>query len=289
MVLLHGLLGSHRWFAPVLEPLGERFRVLAPDLPGFGRSDKPDAPYSIPWMAAKVLRFLDEKGVGRAHFVGNSLGGQIALHIALGQPARVDRLVLAAPAGVTDWPALVLAMARLLDAAGSGAVRLPALPRIPEVMLALAFRAVFPAERPRGSRADGGGAPTRSRWALAPRHTEQRAQERGRLADRFTRSYARAMASPDYPLAARAAVRALRGSLAHPLGRATTSLQAPTLVVWGGRDRILPVAGARLLRRNIAGAELLIYPDSGHCPMLDAPERFAREVTRFLEGHPTGV
>ena len=267
LVLLHGLAGSLGWFAPVLGPLAARFRVVALDLPGFGRSGKPDAPYTIPWMAAKVLRLLDDKGIERAHLVGNSLGGQIALAIALGQPARVERLVLAAPAGVTEWPALVLGMARLLDVAGGSGGGALAVPRVPEAMLALAFRAVFP----------GGGEPKRGPLA------------RSRLADRFTRGYARAVASPDYPLASRAALRALRGSLAHPLGGACSSLRVPTLVIWGARDRILPVAGARLLRRNIAGAELLVYPDSGHCPMLDAPTRFTRDVTRFLDGHPTGV
>lgn len=274
VLLLHGLAGSHRWWAEVIGPLAEERRVLALDLPGFGRSDKPDASYSIPWLAGKVLRFLDALGVARAALVGNSLGGQIALAISLGQPERVERLVLAAPAGVTPWPPVLLGIARLLDATGaiSSGGGLPAsLPRVPEAMIALACRAVFP-EPPRrsGLRSD-------------------RQKQEGRLADRFTRGLVRAMASPDYPAAARATLRALRGSLGHPLGTACSSLTVPTLVVWGERDRILPVAGARLLRKHIDGAELLVYADSGHCPMIDAPERFARDVGRFLAGQPTGV
>ena len=109
------------------------------------------------------------------------------------------------------------------------------------------------------------------------------------MADRFTRGYVRALGSPDYPLAARATLRALRGSLAHPLGSAASSLRVPTLVIWGA-PRSHPAGGRRAhARRNIAGAEMLVYPDSGHCPMLDAPARFTRDVTRFLDGQPTGV
>lgn len=269
VVLLHGLAGSHRWFGPVLSPLAERFRVLALDLPGHGRSDKPDAPYSIPWLTGKVLRFLDAKGIERASLVGNSLGGQVALAIAAGQPARVERLVLAAPAGLTAWPPVLMGIARLLDATGATGSSWPAVvPRVPEAMLQLAFRAVFPPP---------------------PRKGALRSGHKPRLADRFTQGMVRAMASPDYPAAARATLRALRGSVGHPLGSAAASVRAPTLIIWGERDYILPVEGARLLRRSIRGAELLVYPDSGHCPMLDAPERFAREVTRFLEGSSTGV
>lgn len=270
-VLLHGLFGSHRFFSEVIAPLAERRRVIAIDLPGFGRSDKPDASYSVPWLTGKVLRFLDGLGVERAALVGNSLGGQLALAIALGQPERVERLVLAAPAGVTEWPALVLGVARLVDATSaisSGGALPASLPRIPEAMIGLVCSAVFPDP---------------------PRRGALRGARPGRLADRFTRGMVRAMASPEYPAAARASLRALRGSLGHPLGSACSSLRVPTLVLWGERDRILPVAGARLLRQRIEGAELLIYPDSGHCPMLDAPARFAREVGRFLDGEPTGV
>ena len=84
----------------------------------------------------------------------------------------------------------------------------------------------------------------------------------------------------------------MRGSLAYPLLERAAALSTPTLptlIIWGDRDRILPVAGARALRKRIAGAQMLIYADSGHCPMLDAPARFNRELARFLEGHPVGV
>ena len=253
VVLLPGLLANHRWFSPTIAALSSGHRVLCPDLPGFGRSGKPDASYSIPWYVAWLWRFLDDKGVARAHLVGNSLGGQIALCAALAQPARVSRLALVAPAGVSRWP---VALVRLVEAAAHGPVAAAALPRVPKSAVGLALRAVFPG---------------------------------GDLAARFTRSYARSLSSPDYPLFARAALRALHGSIAHPVAEAAAGLRPGALIVWGERDRVLGVAGARTLRRRAPDAELLIYRDSGHCPMLDAPARFNRELTRYLEGHPVGV
>jgi pimeloyl-ACP methyl ester carboxylesterase len=253
VVLLPGLLANHRWFAPTIAALAPGRRVLCPDLPGFGRSDKPDVSYSIPWYVAWLWRFLDEKGLQRAHLVGNSLGGQIALCAALDRPARVARLALVAPAGVSRWPAALL---RLLEAAARGPIAAAALPRVPQSAVGLALRAIFPD---------------------------------GDLGARFTRSYARSLSSPDYPLFARAALRALHGSIAHPVAEAAAGLAPGALIVWGERDRVLGVAGARTLRRRAPDAELLIYRDSGHCPMLDAPARFNRELDRFLDGQAVGV
>src|SRR5436305_1349763 len=86
ILLLPGIVATHRYFARNIGPLAERYRVLAPDLPGFGRSDKPDAPYTTEWFVGQVCRFLDRKGIDRAHLVGNSLGGQIAMATALARP-----------------------------------------------------------------------------------------------------------------------------------------------------------------------------------------------------------
>lgn len=258
VVLLHGLGASYRYFQANIGPLSEQHRVLALDLPGFGRSGKPDAPYSIGWFVDKVARFLDGKGVARAHLVGNSLGGQIALGFALAHPERVDRLVLAAPAGITNYPPLLDELLAVLERAAHfvpGQLRPQR--RVPSSVVRVMLRAIFP------SRAD--------------------------LATLYARAYLQTLASDEYPLHLRAVLRALRGSAALPLRHAASEVQAPTLIVWGDHDRVLPVAGARALRKRIAAAEMLIYKDSGHCPMIDAAPRFNREVLRFLAGEPVGV
>lgn len=100
VVLLHGgaAAGGLKW-AGVVAPLAARFRVVVPDLPGYGMSDKPRAPYDRAFYTSWLRGFLDAVGVERASLVGNSLGGAVAAQSALENPARVSRLVLVDAAG----------------------------------------------------------------------------------------------------------------------------------------------------------------------------------------------
>jgi pimeloyl-ACP methyl ester carboxylesterase len=127
LVLLHGVTASHANWERTIPAFADRWRVVAPDLPGHGRSAKPDAPYTIDFYAG-VLRSLGrELGIAEAVVVGNSLGGQIAVEAAIAYPAWVRALVLAAPAG-RFGPGL-RALGRPLGAAASLAVLRLVLPR----------------------------------------------------------------------------------------------------------------------------------------------------------------
>jgi pimeloyl-ACP methyl ester carboxylesterase len=97
VVLVHGLVVSCWYMAPTARRLAPRFRVLAPDLPGFGRSPGPRAVLTIPELADALGRWLTARGIGRAAFVGNSVGCQIAADFAARYPERADRLVLLGP------------------------------------------------------------------------------------------------------------------------------------------------------------------------------------------------
>src|SRR2546426_8677338 len=104
--LIHGL-GYGRWgWEPVVEPLADRFRVVAFDNRGIGASDVPAGPYSASQMASDVVAVLDDAGIERSHIVATSLGGMIAQELAIGSPARVDRLVLVSttPGGADSYP-----------------------------------------------------------------------------------------------------------------------------------------------------------------------------------------
>jgi 3-oxoadipate enol-lactonase len=106
LLLIHGL-GYARWgWEPVADRLAERRRVLLFDNRGIGESDVPPGPYTAAAMAADAAQVLDEAGVERAHVVGTSLGGMVAQELALAQPERVDRLVLACttPGGAGAFP-----------------------------------------------------------------------------------------------------------------------------------------------------------------------------------------
>jgi len=121
VMLLHGLSATHANWEHALPALAERFRVIAPDLPGHGRSAKPDAPYTVDFYAG-VMRSLGRAlGVSEAIVIGNSLGGQIAIELGITCPTWTRALVLVAPAAgfgtvarTLGWTLDVLARPRLL-------------------------------------------------------------------------------------------------------------------------------------------------------------------------------
>ena len=102
-MLLHGTgPGASAWgnFHLNVPFFAERYRVLAIDMPHFGRSEKPASRYmDAAWYASTVIDLLDALGVAKAHFLGNSVGGSVALEAALARPELVDRLVLMGTAG----------------------------------------------------------------------------------------------------------------------------------------------------------------------------------------------
>jgi pimeloyl-ACP methyl ester carboxylesterase len=118
---LHGLTATQRYWLQNIEALAARRRVIALDLPGFGRS-QPDVDYSIDYFVRALMRVLDEKVIARAALIGNSMGGHIAMATALQHPIRVDKLVLVDPAGVTAVPLWLLRVASWLALSAAGLV-----------------------------------------------------------------------------------------------------------------------------------------------------------------------
>jgi pimeloyl-ACP methyl ester carboxylesterase len=120
LVLIGGLGVDLTVFAPLTERLARTFRVLTFDNRGAGRTGKPDVPYSIPMMAGDTDALMDALGLARAHVVGVSMGGRIAIELAAGRPDRVDRLVLVSTAATgtgrlrLSLPARILGLAKRL-------------------------------------------------------------------------------------------------------------------------------------------------------------------------------
>jgi len=125
LVFIGGLGADLTLFAPMTRQLAQHFRVLTFDNRGAGRTDQPDAPYSIPMMAGDTLRLMDALGIDRAHILGVSMGGRIAIEIAGRHPERVDRLVLISSAATGTGSLRLSLPARLMWAAK----RLRLLPR----------------------------------------------------------------------------------------------------------------------------------------------------------------
>lgn len=253
IVLVHGLSSSLGfWDKQVAVLAGKGYRVLALDLPGYGASARPDAPLTPPWYAAFVADFMASVGAPRATVVGHSMGGQIALWLALDHAARVDRLVLAAPAGFerftrgeARWMKEYWHEKRAMEA--------------DEEAIRANFRVVF-------NRPD----------AL----TERLIEERVRLAG-----------TPEFAGTSVAVSRSVAGMLDHPVLDRLGEIRAPTLIVMGTDDRLIPnpifhggrsAAVARRGQAAIAGSQLVLLKGAGHGLQSDDAAGFDAAMLGFL-------
>lgn len=248
LVLLHGFLVSHREFDDVIDPLARRFHVIAPDLPGFGESEKPNPAryaYGIETFAEAVADLIAAFGIGRASIVGHSIGGAVALTLAGTHAELVQRLVLV---DTLCYPF-----------APSFKARLPLVPILGGIFFKQLYgRALFRAY----FRDDVFTAGTPLPMERIDLHY-----------DLFN--------TPSARESAHAVMRAAMDTrvLVARLSRVT----APTLVVWGRDDRTFPVSMAQRLAREIRGAKLEIM-DAAHSPHEERPAEFVSIVTQFLEG-----
>jgi pimeloyl-ACP methyl ester carboxylesterase len=262
LLLIHGLgsSGFLEW-RHNLSRLSRRHHVLAPDLPGYGLSDKPAGRrYSLPFFVDVLEQFLDRLGEARAHVVGVSLGGRIALGLALDAPARVRTLTVVNSLGL-GRPSLAQPYALL------------SLPGVGEWIFHRVNQAL-PRLRPQ-----------HLGWLNMLRfHNRRRGRE---VVDEQTLSHIHQMtAGGGYARAYLATLRNLRHRAGLRTGVLVTErlpqIQAPTLIVWGRNDGLFPVSHARAAHAAIAGSTLRIIDRCGHNPQAEQPELFNRILLEFL-------
>jgi pimeloyl-ACP methyl ester carboxylesterase len=250
IVLVHGMAGSSETWEPVIPRLAETARVIAPDLLGHGSSAKPQGDYSLGALASHLRDLLVAVGIERATIVGHSLGGGIAMQFAYQFPERCERLVLVSSGGLgVDVNALL----RLLSVPGS------------EYMLSLLCADPF---------ARGGGAV--ASWL-------DRLPQTRRLAS-VVRMYV-SLNDADTRAAFLLTLRAVidpRGQRVSAADRLYLAAHMPTLIVWGGRDPIIPVSHAHAAHLAMPGSVLEVFERAGHFPHQHDPERFADVVSNFI-------
>ena len=254
VLLLHGggTDSAHLSWALTIPALVQAgLRVFAPDWPGFGQSDYPDAPYSLDYYVGLLPRLMDALGIERASLVGISMGGGVALGCALRYPQRVARLVLVDSYGLqtrVPYPWL-----------SALTVRLPWINEITwawmarsRAMTAWALRAIF---------ADPSHATPElvdEAWA------EVRRPGAGRAWRAFQRN--------------EAGWSRVRTSYLDELGQ----VSAPVLLVHGARDTLVPLQWAQEAQRRLPNARLEVLPDCGHWAQREQPDVFNRLVAAFL-------
>ncbi len=253
LVLLHGMSATADcWYYP-FESLKNRFRVIAPDLPGHGQSARTERRQTLDLYTEWLAALLDALGVERTVLVGNSMGGAISLAFALAFPHRVDRLVLAAPA---------LASSRI-----DWLMPLRTLVRVPHLLAAVATHRADPHYLRF----------VRRRLALDPWGPAREPLERMIRAN-DGRGLTVYRAGMDFLLYDYLPPRCRRTFV-----RRLAMLSMPILVVWGREDGVLPVWQAAAAARSIPGARLHIFELCCHCPMMEVPVQFERVLLDFLQ------
>jgi len=262
LVLVHGLGSSAAVeFYYNLEPLAAHHRVFAIDLPGFGRSDKPVLEYTIDLFVRAVSDLIACEGIERAAVMGVSMGGRVALGLALDSPEKVERLVLVDALGV-GAPRRVLAYSILLTR-GLGELTLRGTARALRQMNPAVIRRFWGWYLKRPNR-------VASIWS------DERIANHGTL-----------LATPEYRAAYLSALRSIAGMRQLRNGVVVEDrlpeLRMPTLLIWGGHDHIFPASHALAAKDRIPNGRLEIFDDSGHTPQMEEPDRFNRVVLDFLQ------
>lgn len=247
-VMLHGSgPGVSGWsnFHANLPVFAQHFRTIVPDMPGFGRSPLVELTRAYPQHAAEAtLELMDALGIERAHLLGNSMGGYVASELALLAPDRVDRMVMMGPGGL--------------------------------------FVPVTSPDRSEGAKAMQAFMMNPSREGMVA-WVETMVSNMSVINDELIDQR---LANAQQPGAMENAA-AIFGSLGKfprdvPLYALADRIEAPTLIVWGRDDRMLPLDGALLAMRRMPNVELHTFPNCGHWAQVERKYEFERLVTEFL-------
>ena len=252
VLLLHGLGGTRASFFETAAALSRHYRVHAPDLPGFGSSSKPRlGSYNAGWFAETMIGLMDELGIGRAHLVGNSMGGRVAIEMGLRAPHRVRALGLLCPA--VAWVKRGLhPVVRLLR---------PEFGLLPHAIRRSVVASQF--------------------WSIFYNRDVIDPAVGDLMVDEFRRIYHTAGARYAFLASARNIY------LEAPYGRngfypRLAGLEPPALFIWGSHDRLVPPAFGRHVSRWLPTAEQLTLPCCGHVPQVECPEETERVLLGFF-------
>lgn len=255
VVCLHGLGSNKASFFETVSALTPDHPVHAIDLPGFGGSSKPArGAYDAPYFARAVLGYMDALGLQRAHLVGNSMGGRIALELALADPDRAITVSLLAPALAFRKRRELVPLVKLVR---------PELAAIPHPMRTASVRAYF--------------------WGLFARPERLDPAAADVAIEEFCRTYR----SRSARIAFFAALRNIYLDAPHGgsgLWTRLTTLLPPALFVWGDSDRLVPAGFSRHVARAVPSARQVILPECGHVPQVELADRTNALIRRHIAG-----
>ena len=250
LVLIYGYAGhSGLWFRQI-PVLSKKYQVIVFDNRGAGRSEKPDAPYTVAMMARDVAGLLDVIGIDAAHIFGISMGGMIAQHFALSYPERVISLIL----GCTNC----------------GGVH--SIQPEPESLAALFdyehFKKITTEEV--------------VRQAMPFCYSQKFIEENPDIVDK------RVVKQLEYPTPRHGAARQAEAVISHDTYELLPKIKSPTLVIAGDSDRLIPAENSRILASRIPEAELVVIKGAGHEFFIEDAEEANKTILDFLGRHNRG-
>ncbi|HWN73940.1 MAG TPA: alpha/beta hydrolase, partial [Solirubrobacterales bacterium] len=252
VVLIHGMINSSRHWEAVAQRLAGSYRVIAPDLIGHGDAATPRGDYSLGAHAASIRDLLTTIGVERATIVGHSLGGGVAMQFFYQFPQRTERLVLISSGGLGHDVSPLLRAAAL--PASSALLRAATRPQVVGAIAAAGARL----------------------------------RAKGNSAGIYLQAVARALGPLQEPGSRRAFLQTLRsvidvqGQKVSARDRLYLLGEMPTLIVWGERDRTIPLAHGLEAQHSVPNCRFETLPRAAHFPNLEDPEGLAAVLGDFL-------
>jgi pimeloyl-ACP methyl ester carboxylesterase len=253
IVFIHGLSGSWQNWLENLPYFAQKRRCIAMDLPGFGHSEMPAEEISISGYARQVDALCEQLGVDKCVVVGNSMGGFVTAEFCIRHPERVERACLVAAAGISITSLRrrpLLTAARVVGAVGA----------------ASAAQTRFMVARPR------------LRWFF----TNFVFRHPSRIATDLMYEQVRGAGKPGL-------YDALDALTSYDFRDRLPEIKAPTLIVWGEHDMLVPVEDAHEFERLIPQSRTVILDDTGHVPMLERAAKFNELLEELIEGRGVGA
>ncbi|MBZ9578660.1 alpha/beta hydrolase [Patescibacteria group bacterium] len=232
LLILHGWAGSSDSFVEVQKILANRkFKVICPDLPGFGKTITPDIPWTVKDYSDFILKFIEEMKLKKVILFGYSFGGRITIKLARLHPEKLKKLILCASAGIKK-----------------------AYNTRQKIFLYLARFGNF---------------------LFSPRFLR-------RFKDLARNIFYSLIRQRDYQKVEGAMKETFKKVVAEDLTPQLSRIKTKTLIIWGEKDKMLPLTDAYLIKEKISQSTLKIIPKASHTPHLENPEKLAEVIFKFL-------